>query len=119
MLFRSLLIHYLINKETDEKKKLFLINQELEQIRTTVFRQLMFAEFELYTHETLEKGTPLTAEDYNKVWHDLNVKYFGEDMIPITEIRFIQFTRKMRICIFRHRILKTLSLPYPPMIQEK
>lgn len=69
----SLLIHYLIENEKDEKKKLYLINQELEQIRTTVFRQLMFAEFELYTHETLEKGIPLTAEDYNKAWHDLNV----------------------------------------------
>lgn len=82
----SLLIHYLINKETDDKKKLFLINQELEQIRTTVFRQLMFAEFELYTHETLEKGIPLTADDYNRVWHDLNVKYFGDDMVVDKEI---------------------------------
>ncbi|WP_294372788.1 oligoendopeptidase F [uncultured Clostridium sp.] len=82
----SLLIHYLINKETDENKKLYLINQELEQIRTTVFRQLMFAEFELYTHETLEKGIPLTADDYNKVWHDLNVKYFGKDMVVDKEI---------------------------------
>lgn len=82
----SLLIHYLIDTETDEKKKLYLINQELEQIRTTVFRQLMFAEFELYTHETLEKGIPLTAEDYNKAWHDLNVKYFGNDIIIDKEI---------------------------------
>ncbi|MCF0147747.1 MAG: oligoendopeptidase F [Clostridium sp.] len=82
----ALLIHYLINKEEDKNKKLYLINQELEQIRTTVFRQLMFAEFELYTHESLEKGTPLTAEDYNKAWHDLNVKYFGPDMIVDDEI---------------------------------
>ena len=82
----SLLIHYLIDNETDEKKKLYLINQELEQIRTTVFRQLMFAEFELYTHETLEKGIPLTAEDYNKAWHDLNVKYFGNDIIIDKEV---------------------------------
>ncbi len=82
----ALLIHYLINKEEDKNKKLFLINQELEQIRTTVFRQLMFAEFELYTHESLEKGIPLTAEDYNKAWHDLNVKYFGPDMVVDNEI---------------------------------
>ena len=82
----ALLIHHLINKEEDKNKKLYLINQELEQIRTTVFRQLMFAEFELYTHESLEKGTPLTAEDYNKAWHDLNVKYFGPDMIVDNDI---------------------------------
>ena len=77
----ALLIHYLIENETDEKKKLYLINQELEQIRTTVFRQLMFAEFELYTHNELNSGNSLTAEDYNSKWQELNKKYFGEDMI--------------------------------------
>ena len=77
----KLLIHHLIEKENDEKKKLSLINTELEQIRTTVFRQLMFAEFELYTHESLEKGIPLTSEGYSKAWHELNVKYFGPEMI--------------------------------------
>ena len=82
----ALLIHYLINKEEDKKKKLYLINQELEQIRTTVFRQIMFAEFELYTHESFEKGIPLTAEDYNAKWHELNVKYFGEDIVVDNEI---------------------------------
>jgi oligoendopeptidase F len=82
----ALLIHYLINKETDKKRKLFLINQELEQIRTTVFRQLMFAEFELFTHESLEKGESLTATDFNKAWHDINVKYFGPSMVVDEEI---------------------------------
>lgn len=82
----ALLIHHLINKEEDKQRKLYLINQELEQIRTTVFRQIMFAEFELFTHESFEKGMPLTADDYNAKWHELNVKYFGEDMIIDEEI---------------------------------
>lgn len=77
----AILIHYLIDNEKDKKKKLFLINQELEQIRTTVFRQLMFAEFELYTHNALFNGEALTASDYNKKWLELNKKYFGPDMI--------------------------------------
>jgi oligoendopeptidase F len=77
----ALLIHYLIENEKDKKKKLFLINQELEQIRTTVFRQLMFAEFELYTHNALNEGSSLTASDYNEKWRELNQRYFGEDMI--------------------------------------
>lgn len=46
----------------------------------------MFAEFELYTHESFEKGIPLTAEDYNEKWHELNVKYFGPDMVVDSEI---------------------------------
>lgn len=82
----ALLIHHLINKETDKNKKLYLINQELEQIRTTVFRQLMFAEFELFTHESIESGIPLTALEYSKKWHELNVKYFGEDIVVDEEI---------------------------------
>lgn len=82
----SLLIHYLIEKEKDKNRKLYLVNEVLEQIRTTVFRQVMFAEFEKITHETMENGTPLTAEDLCKIWHDLNVKYFGPDMYVDEEI---------------------------------
>lgn len=82
----SLLIRYLIDKESDKNKKLFLINQQLEQIRTTVFRQVMFAEFEKTTHESIENGKPLTAEDLSKIWHELNVKYFGPDMVIDDEI---------------------------------
>ncbi|HFE9682285.1 TPA: oligoendopeptidase F [Clostridium perfringens] len=81
-----LLIHHLIEKETDKNKKLYLINQELEQIRTTVFRQLMFAEFELKTHEAIENGESLTSEVLCKMWKDLNIKYFGEDMNVDEEI---------------------------------
>ena len=76
----ALLIHYLIEKEQDKKKKLYLINQELEQIRTTVFRQLMFAEFELYTHNALK------AADYSAKWHELNANYFGPDMVVDEDI---------------------------------
>lgn len=82
----ALLIHYLIEKEQDKKKKLYLINQELEQIRTTVFRQLMFAEFELYTHNALNNGEALTAADYSSKWSEINKKYFGPDMIVDEEI---------------------------------
>ncbi|QGU95823.1 oligoendopeptidase F [Clostridium bovifaecis] len=82
----NLLINYLIENEKDEKKKLYLINTQLEQIRTTVFRQIMFAEFEKITHEKIDAGEPLTSEDLCKIYHDLNVKYFGEDIIVDKEI---------------------------------
>ena len=82
----KLLIHHQIETETDEKRKLYLINQELEQIRTTVFRQLMFAEFEKITHESLIGGTPLTGDDLNRIWLDLNRRYFGEGIVLDKEI---------------------------------
>ena len=47
---------------------------------------MMFAEFELWTHESFEQGMALTAKDYNAKWHELNVKYFGEDMIVDEDI---------------------------------
>lgn len=76
----ALLIHHLIEKETDRDRKLYLINSQLEQIRTTVFRQLLFAEFELYTHEKAEAGVHLTAKDLCGFWHDINAKYYGTEM---------------------------------------
>lgn len=82
----NLLINYLIKNEKDEKKRLYLINTQLEQIRTTVFRQIMFAEFEKITHEKTDEGIPLTSEELCKIYHDLNVKYFGPDIVVDPEI---------------------------------
>lgn len=76
-----LLINYLINKEEDKQKRLFYINQQLEQIRSTVFRQTMFAEFELRTHEAIDAGHPLTSEDLNKLYYDINKKYYGPEIV--------------------------------------
>ncbi|MBU3111934.1 oligoendopeptidase F [Clostridium lacusfryxellense] len=76
-----LLIDHLIKNESDKKKRLFLINQQLEGIRTTVFRQCMFAEFEKITHEKIEQGNPLSPEDLCKIYHELNQKYFGSEMV--------------------------------------
>lgn len=83
----KLLINYLIENEKDKNKKLYLINQELEQIRTTVFRQLMFAEFELWSHREIESGNSLTASEYSNKWLELNKKYFGEDIIVDDDIK--------------------------------
>lgn len=82
----NMLINYLIENEKDETKKLYLINTQLEQIRTTVFRQIMFAEFEKITHEKIDQGIPLTSDELCQIYHDLNVKYFGEDIIVDKEI---------------------------------
>lgn len=46
----------------------------------------MFAEFEKDAYESLEKGIPLTSDDLCRMWHELNVRYFGEDMVVDSEI---------------------------------
>ncbi len=73
----NLLMKHLIAKETDPQMKKYLINYHIEEFRTTVFRQTMFAEFEHWTHKTLEEGGTLTAQSMCDYYNELNKKYFG------------------------------------------
>lgn len=82
----ALLMDYLLKKTTDKKEKLYLLNLYLEQIRTTVYRQTMFAEFERVAHQKAEAGEALTPDLLSALWHELNVKYYGPEMIVDTEI---------------------------------
>lgn len=82
----ALLMDYLLKRTEDKKKRAYLINYFLEQFRTTIYRQTMFAEFELKTHELVEKGEALTAEVLKKLYYGLNVKYYGTDIVVDDEI---------------------------------
>ncbi len=77
----TLLLRYLLNKETDTNRRLRLINYYLDQFRGTVFRQTMFAEFEKIVHEHAEQGRPLSCEYYRQVYYQLNRDYFGDGMV--------------------------------------
>ena len=76
----ALLIHHLLKKAKDPKTKAYLINYFLEQFRTTLYRQTMFAEFEKITHGLQEAGEALTAERLCSIYYDLNKAYFGEEI---------------------------------------
>jgi oligoendopeptidase F len=82
----ALLNHYMLQKTSDKKEKLYLLNHHLEGFRGTVFRQTMFAEFEQEIHVRAAKGEPLTPELLTKIYYDLNVKYFGDDLAIDKEI---------------------------------
>ena len=82
----SLLNHYLMENEEDEKKQAYLLNHYLENFRTTLYRQTMFAEFEKIVHEKIQAGDSLTMESMNQIYHDLNVLYYGPDMVVDLEI---------------------------------
>lgn len=76
---------HLLNKYMQDISKgneqLYFVNKEIENIRTTVFRQMLFAEFELITHEMVENGKPLTSDDFCSIWKDLNEKYYGKSLV--------------------------------------
>lgn len=67
----------MLDQTTDKKERAFLINQMLEDMRTTLFRQTQFAEFDLAAHTLAEKGEPITAEAVMKICHDQYVRYYG------------------------------------------
>lgn len=74
----ALLADYMFKKLDDKKQQLYLLNEQLEGFRGTVFRQTMFAEFEHAIHVMKESGEPLTAGKLSEVYGELNKKYFGE-----------------------------------------
>lgn len=82
----SLLMQHLLSKSTDKKRRAYLVNYFLEQFRTTLYRQAMFAEFELKINEMAERGESLTAESLCALYHKLNVEYYGEDLVVDKEL---------------------------------
>ncbi len=82
----ELLSHHLLNSTDDRSVKLAVINHSLEQVRTTLYRQTMFAEFEKIAHERAEAGEALTAELLSSIHYDLNRKYHGESVEVEQEI---------------------------------
>lgn len=82
----SLLIDYMLKHTEDKKEKAYLINHFLEKFKGTLYRQTMFAEFEMLAHKMQENGESLTADALCKVYHDLNVLYFGNDIVIDSEI---------------------------------
>ena len=84
----SLLIDYLFKHTTDENERKFLMNHYLEKFRTTLFRQTMFAEFEMLVHKKLEQGENLTQESLCQLYHDINVLYYGPNIVVDKEIDY-------------------------------
>jgi oligoendopeptidase F len=83
----ALLMHYLLDHTTDKRERMYLVNHYLEQFRTTVFRQTMFAEFELKAHTLAEQGEALTPDRLCEVYGDINAVYYGPDMVIDPGIR--------------------------------
>lgn len=77
----ALLMQHLLKKTTDKTERAYLINYFLEQFRTTLYRQTMFAEFELKMSEMNARGESINAETASKVYHDLIDLYFGPDIV--------------------------------------
>lgn len=84
----TLLYHYLMKTVRDTEVKKFLLNYRMDQFRTTLFRQTMFAEFEYNAHKMDLEGKPLTVDSLSSMYLDLNKKYYGPDMVCDDKIAY-------------------------------
>jgi oligoendopeptidase F len=75
----NLLIHTMLDDAKTDDERLFLLGSELDNLRTTLFRQVLFAEFELRIHERVEKGEPLTGANLSELYLSLLRQYYGHD----------------------------------------
>jgi len=76
----NLLLRGMLAQTDDPKMQAYLINHFIDELRGTVIRQTMFAEFEWKVHTLAEEGKPLTAEVFCGVYHDLLTQYFGDNV---------------------------------------
>jgi len=88
----------ILDRTTDPKERAFLINQMLEDMRATIFRQTQFAEFDLAAHTLAEKGEPITAEALLKICHDHYVRYYGPDFVidPLLDLECLRIPHYYR-----------------------
>lgn len=77
----QLLINHLLQNTSSREEKIHLINKEIDEIRTTLIRQTMFAEFELITHALAEQGIPLTLDTFRNEYRKLLDTYFGGHLV--------------------------------------
>ena len=86
----ELLMHHMLQRVKTKEERVFLLNEKIEDIRGTLFRQTMFAEFELWLHTMVEQNTPLTPALLNDAFRKLNHRYFGEKVIidPEAEVEW-------------------------------
>lgn len=77
----ALLTQHLLKNTTDKKQRMYLINHAMDDFRTTLYRQAMFAEFEMTVSEQMEKGEAFTADSLCELYHKLNEEYYGKDVV--------------------------------------
>ena len=82
----ELLTHYLLEHTEDKAMRAYLINRQIDDIRATVIRQTMFAEFEKVAHAREEAGEPLTLETFRGMYRELLDAYFGPDFVIDSEL---------------------------------
>jgi len=110
-----LLLKYLYNNATDVNLKKYLLNYYMDMIRSTLFRQTQFAEFEQIVHEKAEAGVPLTKDFLCETYYSLNKQYYGDGIVHDEEIayewsRIPHFYRSFYVYQYSTGIISAISI---------
>lgn len=120
----TLLMDYLLKKLDREEDQWALLHERLEEIRNTLFRQTLFAEFELFLHESLQSNTPLTSQSINEKYLQLNKEYYGpnltyDELLSIEWARVPHFYSNFYVYQYATGISAALTLAYRVLENEK
>ena len=83
-----LINEYMYKNAKTKEEKIFYLTDFLDSVRTTIYRQTMFAEFEMIMHEKEQKGIPLTEEEISNTYYELNKLYYGDNVVSDDNIRY-------------------------------
>lgn len=120
----SLLMNYLLNKSSSADQELILLHERIEEFRATLFRQTMFAEFELYIHDRLERAEPLTANLISDYYYQLNRDYYGPHVeldkeVSIEWARIPHFYSNFYVYQYATGLAAAMALSQKVLSQEK
>ncbi len=110
-----LLIKYLLSKTEDVGLKKYLLSYYIDTIKSTLFRQTQFAEFEFWAHDMAERGMPLTKDALCEQYLALNKKYYGRSVVSDPEIayewaRIPHFYRAFYVYKYATGIISAISI---------
>lgn len=83
-----LLNDYLYKTASTKEEKILYLTEFLDKVRTTIYRQTMFAEFEMLMHDKYEAGIPITEQELSDTYYELNKLYYGDNIISDDDIRY-------------------------------
>jgi oligoendopeptidase F len=123
----ALLLDYMLGRTPDRETRLVLLGSRLEDLRQTLFRQVLFAEFELKAHEMLERGEPLTGEKLTQLYLGLLKDYYGDaagvckvdDLYGIEWAQVPHFYRQFYVYQYATSIVASSSLAKGILAESK
>ncbi|MBO5947958.1 oligoendopeptidase F family protein [bacterium] len=120
----EILLNLQMQKNSSKEDKAYYIRTLLEDIRSTIFRQTLFSEFELFAHEQIDKEIPVTYEDLNNKYYELNQKYYGNSCVLPSSLqyeweRIPHFYNAYYVYSYSTGLITAITIAYKLLHEEK